>query len=97
MEFFVDLGNECAKMELLGELPGIEIPHGRCLNFGRIDLRVGDRFPARFDNDVAQGFAFFFEVSLKISSAGAEDVNWFVHSCSEPKLHAPRCHPEPRP
>ena len=41
------------------------------------------RFLARFHNDVAQGFAFFFEVSLKIGSAGAEDVNWFVHSCSK--------------
>ena len=68
MKFFVDLGNKRAEMELLRKLPGIEIPHGRRLDIGRIDLRLGDGFPACFDDDVTQRLAFFFEVSLRMSS-----------------------------
>ena len=38
------------------------------------------RFLARFDDDVAKGFAFFSQVALKVGPARAEDVNRF-HSC----------------
>jgi hypothetical protein len=66
VQFRVDFGGECTEMELPGELAGIEISHRRRLNFGRIDFRYGDGFLAGFNNDVAQGFAFFFKVALKV-------------------------------
>ena len=79
VQFRVDLGNERAEMQLLGELAGVEIAHRRRLDFRRIDLRVVDRFPAGFRDQVADGFAFLLQVALKIGSAAAENVNWFVH------------------
>ena len=75
----INLRNERAEMELPGELAGIEIPDGRGLDFARIDLCVVERFATGFLDHVAQGFAFFFEIALKVGSARAENVNWFVH------------------
>ena len=79
MKFFVDLRNERAEVELFGELSRIEISHGRGLDFAGIDFGVVDRFATRFFDDVAKRFALFLEVPLKIGSASAENVNWFVH------------------
>ena len=79
VKLFVDLGNERAEMELLGELSGIEIADGRGLDLAGIDLRVFNRFFSRFRDQVPDGFAFLFQVTLKIGPAGAENVDWFVH------------------
>ena len=79
MKFFVDLRNERSKVELFGKLSGIEISHGGGLNFARIDLGVGERLETRFLDNIAKRFALFLEVPLKIRSASAENVNWFVH------------------
>ena len=78
VQFFVDLRNERAEMKLLRELPGVEVADRRGLDFARVDLRVLERFAARFGDQVADRFAFFSEVALKVSPAAAEDVN-FVH------------------
>ena len=75
----VDLGNERPKVQLLGELAGVKVAHGRRLDLRRIDLRVVDRFPAGFRDQVADRFAFLLQVALKIGSAAAENVDWFVH------------------
>ena len=79
VQFFVDLGNEGAEMQLLGKLAGVEIAHRRSLNFRGIDLRVIDRFFSRLDNQVPDGFAFLLQVALKIGPAAAENVD-FVHT-----------------
>ena len=79
VKFLVDLGNESAEVKLLGKLAGVEVADRRGLDFRRVDLRVVDRCAARFLDQVANGFAFLLEVALKVGSAAAEDVNWFVH------------------
>src|SRR5204863_7441108 len=56
-----------------------EIPRRRCLYFRRIDLRIVDRLPSRFRDQIADRFSFLLQVALKIGSAAAEDVNRFVH------------------
>ena len=66
-------------MQLFGELAGIEISYRCRLDFGCINFRIGDRFPAGFRDQIADGFAFLLQVALKIGSAAAENVNWFVH------------------
>ena len=93
MKFFVDLGNERAEMKLFGELAGIEVPDRRGLDFGGIDFGVVERFATGFLDHVAQRFALLLEVPLKIGSARAENVNWFVHSWAN-LGQATRCHPE---
>ena len=62
-------------MELLGELAGIEVADGRRFDLRRIDLRVIDRIPAGFRDQVADRFAFLLQVALKIGSAAAENVD----------------------
>jgi len=49
-QFWVDLWNERAELQLLRELAGIEITNRARLNFRGIDLRVIDRFLAGFDD-----------------------------------------------
>jgi len=75
----IDLGNECAEMELFSKLAGVKVAYRRRFDFRRIDLRVVDRFPAGFRDQVADRFAFLLQVALKIGSAAAENVDWFVH------------------
>jgi hypothetical protein len=75
----IDLGNECAELQLLGELPGIEIADRACLNFRGINLGIVDCFFAGLDNHVPDGFAFFFQVTLKIRAPTADYVNWLAH------------------
>src|SRR4051794_31598364 len=77
MQLRIDLGDERAQMELLREPAGIEVAHRRRLDFRRIDLRVLDRLPPRFRDQIADRFAFLLQVALKVSSAAAEDVNRF--------------------
>ena len=66
-------------MQLLGELTGVKIADRARLNFRRIDLRVIDRFFAGFGDQVADRFAFLFEVALKIGASTAKNVNWFSY------------------
>ena len=72
-------GHERAEMQLFGELAGVEISHRRRFDFRRLDFRIGDRFAARFRDQIADGFAFLLQVALKIGPAAAENVNRFVH------------------
>ena len=74
----IDLRNECAELQLLGELAGVEIADRARLNFCGIDLGVVDRFFPGFNDQVPDGFAFLFQVALKIGAPAAENVN-FVH------------------
>ena len=91
--------NERAEMQLFGELAGVEISYRGRLNFRCIDFRIGDRLPAGFRDQVADGFAFLLQVALKIGAAAAENVDWFVHKTgwlmlSRSYLQFPLCHPE---
>src|SRR5436190_17250975 len=81
MQFRIDLRHERAQMELFRESARVEIPHRRRLYFRRIDLRIVDRLPSRFRDQIADRFSFLLQVALKIGSAAAEDVNRF-HSRS---------------
>ena len=75
MQFWIDLRNKRAEMQLLGELPGIEISNRRRLNFRGIDLRIIDRFLSGFDDEIPDRFPFLLEVALKIGAPAAENVN----------------------
>ena len=77
MQFRIDLRHERAQMELFRESARVEIPHRRCLYFRRIDLRIVDRLPSRFRDQIADRFSFLLQVAFKISSAAAENVNRF--------------------
>src|SRR5437762_13963573 len=79
-QFWIDLRNECAKLQLFGELARIEISNRACLNFCRIDLRFVDRFPSGFDDQVPDGFALLLEIALNIGAPTAENVNGFAHN-----------------
>ncbi len=70
-------GMNAPRWSCLVNWPALKFPTAAASNFRRVDLRFGDRFLARFDDDVAQGFAFFSQVALKVGSARAEDVNRF--------------------
>ena len=78
-QFRIDLRNESAELQLFRELAGIEIADRARLDFARIDLRVVERFLPGLGNQVPDGFAFLFQVALKVGAAAAENVN-FVHS-----------------
>src|SRR4029453_9918128 len=80
-QFLVDLGNECAEMKLFGKLAGVEISDRCGADLARIELGIIKGFATGFLDHVAQCLAFFFEIPLKVGSARAEDVNWFIHSC----------------
>ena len=67
-------------MELLGKLAGIEISHRPCLNFPRVDLGIVDRLLAGLGDQMPAGFAFLFEVALKIGAAAAKNVNGLFHN-----------------
>src|SRR5438067_13935517 len=78
-QFWLDLRNECAKLQLFGELARIEISNRDCLSFCRIDLCIVDRFPAGSYDNVPNGFALILEITLKISAPTVEKVNRFAH------------------
>src|SRR4051812_23936422 len=95
MEFRIDLGNERAEMELLRELPGVEISHRCCLDLRRIDSRVLDRLASGFGDQIADRFPFLLQVALKVSSAPAENVNrfhsrWLLRVAKEARASAPK-------
>jgi len=72
-QFRIDLGHECTEMQLFRKLSGVEISHRRRFDFTRIDLRVLDRFSARFRNQIANRFAFLFQVAFINDAATAEN------------------------
>ena len=80
MQFRIDLRQKRTQMELLGELARVEITYRARVDFSRIDLRIFDRFPARFRDQIPDRFALFLQVALKIGSATAENVDRFVHN-----------------
>ena len=88
MQFWMDLRNESAELQLLGELPGIEIADRARLNFTGINFRVLDRLFSGFSNHVPDGFAFLFQVALKIGPSAAENVNRLIHSLNLANHHA---------
>jgi hypothetical protein len=59
--------------------PALKFPTAAA-DFGGIDFGVVERFATGFLDHIAQRLALLFEVPLKIGSARAENVNWFVHS-----------------
>ena len=92
MKCRVNFRDECAEMQLFGELASVEVSHRRRFDLRRFDLRVGNRVAARFRDQIADGLAFLFQVALKVSSAAAEDVDWFFHTMVLIKLNARACH-----
>ena len=63
------------ELQLFRELSGIEISHRPGLDFARIDLRVIESLFAGLDDQMPDGFAFLFQVALKIGAPAAENVN----------------------
>ena len=54
----IDFRNKRAELKLLGKLTGVEITDGGRLNFGRISLRVVERFLSGFGDQVPDCFTF---------------------------------------
>ena len=77
MQFWIDFRNKRAEVQLLGELPGIEISNRGGLNFCWIRFRIVESFLSSFGDEVANRFPFLLHVALKVSASGAEDVNRF--------------------
>ena len=46
--------------------PALKLPTAAASISAGIDLRVVDRFPARFRDQIADGLAFLFQVALKV-------------------------------
>src|SRR5882762_3742254 len=82
-------------MQLLGELPGIEITDSSGLNFCRISLRIIERLLSRFGDEVPDRFAFFLQVALKIGASAAKNINRFHILSSELKFNALAFRPIP--
>ena len=77
VESWIDLGHECAEMQLLGKLSAVEIPDCRSLDVRRIDLCILERRLACLDDQMPERLALFLEVALKVGPAAAEDVYGF--------------------
>ena len=78
-QFRVDLGDKRSELELFRELSGVEISNRARLDLRRVDLCIIDRFLAGLDDQMPDGFAFLFQVPLKVGASTAENVN-VVHS-----------------
>src|ERR1043166_3224537 len=92
MEFGIDFGNEPSEMQLLGELPSIEIADGPSLNFAGIYLGVINRLFSGLDDKMPDCFTLLLQVALKIGASAAENVDRFSHSTKiYPRLRAMSC------
>src|SRR5207244_639315 len=75
-------------LQLFGELTGVEISNRARLNFASVDLGVFKCLFPGFDDQVPDGFAFFFQVALKIGAPAAKNVNWLAHNINLANLQS---------
>ena len=60
VQFRIDFRDKRSEMQLLGELPGVEITDRGGLDFGRISLRIIERFLSGFGDEMPDCFTFLF-------------------------------------
>jgi len=77
MQFWIDFRDKRAEVQLLGELPGIEISNRSGLNFRWIRFRIVKSFLAGFGDEIPNRFPFLLHVALKVGAPAAENVNRF--------------------
>jgi len=77
MQFWIDFRNKRAEMQLLGELPGLELSNRSSLNLRGISLRIIERFLSGFGDEIPDRFPFLLHVALKVGAPAAENVNRF--------------------
>ena len=74
-QFWIDLRNKRAQLQLFRELARVEIADRARLNFAGIDLCIIDGFFTGLYNDVPDRFTFLLQIALKIRAPAPENVN----------------------
>src|SRR5947208_5725321 len=49
------------------------------LNVADVDLGIVERLLTGFSDQMPDGFAFLFQVALKIGAPAADNINWLAH------------------